>query len=174
MLTDRYLCFVGAWMLRWSVSPLKTSSETVLAVTTVMFSLQCLLSSPYQMSSCRRRAATASRCVHERTARERLRQGANTDLRQHPAHDCLTGMCSLTCESCCTQTGSRKPQTAWNLCFYLVLMFYAKTEQCVPDLMWNVSKQQVLSWRLKLGSRGDLRDFLCSEAKTTLVLQRWI
>lgn len=59
--------------------------------------LQCLLSSLYQMSSCRQRAGTAYRCVHEGTATERHPLAANTDLRQHPAHDCLTGMCSLPC-----------------------------------------------------------------------------
>lgn len=57
--------------------------------------LQCLLSSPYQMSSCRRRAATAYRCVHGGTATAKLPPAANTDLRQDPAHERLTGTCSF-------------------------------------------------------------------------------
>lgn len=57
--------------------------------------LQCLLSSPYQMSSCRQRAGTAYRCAHGRTVMERHPVAANTDLRQHPARDCLTGTRSL-------------------------------------------------------------------------------
>lgn len=60
--------------------------------------LQCLLSLPYQMSSCRQRAGTAYRCVHEGTVMERHPLAANTDLRQHAAHDCLTGTCSLPCK----------------------------------------------------------------------------
>lgn len=59
---------------------------------------QCLLSSPYQMSSCRQRAGTAYRCVHEGTVMGRHPLAANTDLRQHPAHDCLTGTRSLPCK----------------------------------------------------------------------------
>lgn len=47
------------------------------------------------MSSCRQRAGTAYRCVHEGTVMERHPLAANTDLRQHPAHDCLTGTRSL-------------------------------------------------------------------------------
>lgn len=58
---------------------------------------QCRLSSLYQMSSCRQRAGTAYRCAHDGTATGRHPPAANTDLRQHPAHDCLTGMCSLPC-----------------------------------------------------------------------------
>lgn len=59
---------------------------------------QCLLSSPYQMSSCRRRAGTAYRCARGGTVTgRRPLAAANTDLRRHPAHGCLTGTSSLSC-----------------------------------------------------------------------------
>lgn len=48
-----------------------------------LFPLQCLLSSLYQMSSCRQRAGTAYRCAREGTATERHPLAASTDLRQH-------------------------------------------------------------------------------------------
>lgn len=70
-------------------------SANTLLICLRILPLQCLLSSPYQMSSCRQRAGTAYRCVHEGTVTERHPLAANTDLRQHPAHDCLTSTCSL-------------------------------------------------------------------------------
>ncbi|KAM8735989.1 cyclin-dependent kinase 14 isoform 7-T8 [Acanthopagrus schlegelii] len=53
----------------------------------------CLLSSLYQMLSCRQRVGTAYRCVHEGTVMERHPLAASTDLSQHPEHDCLKGGC---------------------------------------------------------------------------------
>ena len=96
-------------------------SAYILLICSCFLPLQCLLSSPYQMSSCRQRAGTAYRCVHEGTVMERHPLAANTDLRQHPAHDCLTGTFSLPCKKHTqTESSSSSPhsqtehETGWN------------------------------------------------------------